>query len=266
MPGSERVDFEPAVEDFIRYRSQVNGHLRYEITRANLLMVLDGKLAWPRPMRVVDIGGGDGYDARWLAGEGNDVYLVEPSRRMYSRALGKEKRPLLRGILHGDANDAIGLYGEGSFQVAMSHAVIPYVEDPQQEIDSIARILEEGGVASVSVLGLYGKIKRLMREERYEELGELLETGFYSNRLSALEEKVWACVPEKMEEFLENAGLQTIDWFGINVEHDYNTRPIREYKNKKDELDKLYVDELMLSRNKERRREGQLLHFIAVKK
>lgn len=68
------------------------GRLRYAVAEANLTRHLDGPEGG-RPLRVLDLAGGDGGDALRLAARGHHVTVVD-----YAPATAEEVIPVLRDL------------------------------------------------------------------------------------------------------------------------------------------------------------------------
>jgi S-adenosylmethionine-dependent methyltransferase len=81
MTQPQTPAFDRLHRQFDAYYETVRGHVREKVTRINLLEHLEGD-----SLRVLDVGGGLGRDAVWLAQMGHDVTLVEPAGRMVAMA------------------------------------------------------------------------------------------------------------------------------------------------------------------------------------
>ncbi|MFI8521662.1 hypothetical protein ACIGEZ_28180 [Streptomyces sp. NPDC085481] len=69
------AQFDTAVAAWQDWQEAPWGRLRYAVAEANLARHLDGLGA--RPLRVLDLGGGDGGDALRLAVRGHHVTIVD---------------------------------------------------------------------------------------------------------------------------------------------------------------------------------------------
>jgi S-adenosylmethionine-dependent methyltransferase len=96
------VAFDDLAAAFADYGTTVRGYVRYQLVQRNLKpYVSQGKL------RVLDVGGGSGGDAAWLAGRGHHVTFIEPSLEQRRFA---ERR--FNFMLSDDERERITMVGE----------------------------------------------------------------------------------------------------------------------------------------------------------
>jgi S-adenosylmethionine-dependent methyltransferase len=106
------------------------------------------------PLEVVDLGGGTGGMAVWVAGLGHRVTVVDPSpdalASLERRAADSGVSELVRGI-QGDAATLVGLVGPATADVVICHGVLEVIEEPAQALRAAADTLQSGGYLSVLV-------------------------------------------------------------------------------------------------------------------
>jgi S-adenosylmethionine-dependent methyltransferase len=107
------------------------------------------------PATVVDAGGGTGQLAVALAGRGHRVTVVDISAAMLAtcaqRAADEGGGVAERvATVQGDAADLPDLLGPGSQDAAVCHDLLTRVEDRSALLASLAGVLAEGGVLSLS--------------------------------------------------------------------------------------------------------------------
>lgn len=242
---------------FQEHYETMRGYVRREVTRENLQLELGEFLKFPR--RVLDVGGGDGSDARWLAGQNHNVVLVEPDRSALDEA-SKHLYPPLDNVLQGTSETALSHYGPGSFDLVLSHGVILYLDTPAAEIKRLSGLLQPGGYLSLLTAGKFGKINRFQAEGSTDALNTLLLTGKYTNNLGIF---ATAHLPREIDALLEREELETINWFGVRLTTDEDDRQFDEvpalHRNR------ILASEIHASRDPLKRPNGQMLHFIARK-
>jgi SAM-dependent methyltransferase len=116
--------------------------------------------AFPRGARVLEIGGGTGLDARWLAARGREVLLTDPAPSMVRIASAKlrsqhgpEPRVLAAEELARLAADREA-GGEAPFDGAFSNfAALNCVEEPARFAPGLAALLREGAPALLVLFG-----------------------------------------------------------------------------------------------------------------
>jgi SAM-dependent methyltransferase len=112
----------------------------------------------PSPARVLDVGGGTGVYARWLASLGYEVHLVDPVPRHVEEARA-HAGPQLAGIAMGDARrledadataDAVLLLGP------LYHLIDR--EDRVRALTEAARVVRPGGVIVAAAISRYASL------------------------------------------------------------------------------------------------------------
>ena len=119
--------------------------------------VLERHLPTP-PARVLDVGGGTGVYARWLAGRGYEVHLVDQSLRNVEEAQAHPGPPLARAVV-GDARrledadasaDAVLLLGPLYHLVERGDRVRALAE--------AARVVRPGGVVVAAAIARHASL------------------------------------------------------------------------------------------------------------
>ena len=194
------------------------GRLFYRVEQANLLRHLG-----PASLNVLDVGGGNGIDAGFLAGLGHAVTLVDYAAPMLAeaRAAAGASGVLDRvSFAQATVDDLPALFAPASFDAVLFHNVLGYVENVVASLEAIAGTLKPGGLVSVVGANRYSDpyraaIRRLNLVEAYEQLEATAELtgvfGAHRRKLSANETIAW----------LQLAGLETIAQYGIRCICDY---------------------------------------------
>ena len=119
--------------------------------------VLERHLPAP-PARVLDVGGGTGVYARWLAGRGYEVHLVDQSPRNVEEARAHPGPPLA-GAEVGDArrlDDA-----DGSADAAILLGPLYHLVDRDDRVRALAeagRVVRPGGVVVAAAIGRHASL------------------------------------------------------------------------------------------------------------
>lgn len=242
---------------FSHHPTTVRGYVRYEVTRQNLQDVLADFLSTPR--RVIDLGGGEGNDAIWLANldPNHRVNLVEPDAG-YIKIAKANGDSVLKDLVQGDAQTALDKYGAESFDLLLSHGVLQYLDNSRKELAKMAQLIKPGGYLSLLTAGRFGKINRYKDDQ--DRFSRLLLDGVFTNNLGA---KARAYFPQELDAMLQAAGFVTIEWYGTRINTDDDKRDINEVS--AFELNRLFSAELKDSRDPLKRPQGQMLHFIGRK-
>jgi len=132
------------------------GKLRYHSAWRNIEKHIED-----RPMRILDIGGGDGMDAIHYANLGHSVTLTDCSSTMLSEAKkaadeqGVTER--LRFIQTGD-EPVPDLLHEKPFDLTLCHMMIEFVPDAQLLLRNACKLLSTNGLFSVLDTNRYSDV------------------------------------------------------------------------------------------------------------
>jgi SAM-dependent methyltransferase len=137
------------------------------------------------PARVLDIGGGTGIHAEWLASAGYDVELVDAVPHHVEEARG------IPGV-HAVEGDARSLDApDGSADVVLLLGPLyhlPDREDRVQALTEAARVARPGGLVAAAMISRYASAFDSMRygwldeEDWVAGVGETVETGRHDGR------------------------------------------------------------------------------------
>jgi diguanylate cyclase (GGDEF)-like protein len=163
LPASERdaeapLPIDPAVRDYYatmveRERLEITGHGRLERLRTQEL------LSWmlpPAPARILDVGGGTGVHARWLAEAGNEVHLIDvvPEHVVEALSDGSPFTAALGDARHldepDDSADAVLLLGPLYHLLTRTERV--------QALREARRVLRPGGTLAASVVSRHAAL------------------------------------------------------------------------------------------------------------
>lgn len=251
--------FDRVGNDFIAYYDTVRGHVREQVTRHNLMPHLPRKSA-----KILDMGGGDGRDAVWLAKMGHKIVLVDPSEEMTRKAQHQANENGVPGLVEvrqaEDPEQALQGFDE-EFDVVLSHGVLMYVNEPAQHLVLLGQVVREDGIISILTKGKEGSLLRLMERGDTAKAIELEKTNQLVNNLG---EEVLAVSDDLMAQMLGETALRIAEWYGVRIVTDKDRRQHKEVP--REELDSILKIEQRLSSEKSVRGMGQMLHFIARKK
>lgn len=246
------------------------GNLRNVVRQEMVSRQLDRHLPDP-PLRVLDVGAGQGTQALRLAATGHVVTAVEPDERMraafatYAAGLAESGSVTL---LDGEVDTLDAMLDDDEFDVVLCHGVLMYLADSGAAIERLARRVAAGGILSVvarngeamawrpairgdwpAALSMLDEIETAAREGR--DARYLNEIGVLA-RADTLESLVGHC---------GRAGLVLEAWYGIRVASD--GVPVDAPTPHPDELARVLDVEERLGRTDPYRRLGTLLHLVA---
>ena len=128
------------------------GRLRYDVVRETTARAIG---ALPGPLRVIDVGGGDGADSLPLAEAGHDVTVLDVAPELLAQAQGAAGTRGATGhvqVVCADLDDLIqdpGAVRLGTFDVVLCHNVLQYRADIPATVRFLTGLARSGGVVSV---------------------------------------------------------------------------------------------------------------------
>ncbi|EAU53386.1 malonyl-ACP O-methyltransferase BioC [Mariprofundus ferrooxydans] len=132
------------------------------------------------PQRILDIGCGTGYFTRLLRGRYKRAALVafdlSESMLQYTRSAHARRMPW-HGRHHHAAGDAAQLpFKSGSFDLVCSNLAMQWVNDPQQMLAEMRRVLAPGGLMLFSTFGrrTLSELRQTLASIETERAGHVL--------------------------------------------------------------------------------------------
>src|SRR5512132_2898482 len=113
----------------------------------------------PGPQRILDVGGGTGIHAAWLADDGHHVHLIDPIRRHVEQA---RRHPASRGSITAELGDARDLRAaRASFDAVLLLGPLYHLTEGDDRIRALreaARVLGPGGVTFVAAISRFASL------------------------------------------------------------------------------------------------------------
>ena len=247
--------FDSAAQNFDDHYRQMRGYIRQNVTQANLNQTLH--LIKSDRLRVLDLEGGAGYDADWLASIGHAVVLIDSSPHQLERAYGQAHLDKA-SLIQGDIDTALNLYGDTGFDLVLSHGALLYQSKPEEYITKLCNLVRPLGALSLLTAAKLGKLQRFKQKGDQAAIDKLLLSSRYTNNLGL---DATAHLPNELTDLLVRQGFSRQAWFGVRIKSDEDRRPVDEvpvfHKNR------ILAEEIRLSKDRQHRPQAQLLHFIA---
>jgi SAM-dependent methyltransferase len=171
------------------------------------------------PVRLIDLGCGQGTQALRLARRGYDVTGVDASADLlarFGRDLAAEPAEV-RGRVRAERG-LIEDYAErpdvSPFPAVLCHGVLMYLADPDPVLRAIARLVSPGGVVSLLVRNGDALAMRAGLLGDWAACAEAFGTDRYANRigLSARADRLG-----ELTSRLAAHGLEVTAWYGVRV-------------------------------------------------
>jgi SAM-dependent methyltransferase len=200
-----------------RLRNPDDGFMEYAITRKMLSKYLKPK------SRILDIGGGPGRYAMWLAHHHHHVVLADLSPELLAVARVKlseaGETANVEEIVQADACD-LSRWPDNSFDAVLSMGPLYHLIDANDRIKALSellRVLRSDGVAFVALMPRYAFLRRTLAmpdERRHllqpEFVANILEKGEFINDIPGRFTNGYGVRPAEVSPFFEKHGFKTL--------------------------------------------------------
>jgi len=181
----------------------------------------------PPGARVLDIGGGPGRYAIWLAARGHRVTLADLSPDLLDiardRIAAAGVGALVEDIVEADARD-LARWPDDSFDAALSLGPFYHLPDPadrERAAAELARVLKPGGLAFVALMPRYALLRRTLslsderrRLAQPSFVRQLLDDGVFVNDVPGRFTSAYGVRVEEVAPFFERHGFATVALLG----------------------------------------------------
>jgi S-adenosylmethionine-dependent methyltransferase len=178
----------PFDEHLARWRTWTTepwGRLRFAVVRHTLAREVAAVAAavGSRPLRVLDVGGGDGRDSEPLAAAGHQVTVMDTAPGMLAEA---RRRAAEAGLtqrtrtVHAGLDDLPGAV-EGGYDLVLCHFLLHYRPTPAEDVALLAELLGPEGRLSVIAPNPDGLVlQKLVRRGPVAALEELASDAWHT--------------------------------------------------------------------------------------
>ena len=197
-----------------RLKNPGDGFVEYAVTRKML-----GKYLQPNS-HILDIGGGPGRYAIWLAKHGHRVVLADLSPELLTIARTKIDEAgvsaNIEEIVEADACD-LSHWNDDSFDAVLSMGPFYHLidaNDRNKALTELRRVLRPKGIAFVALMPRYGFLRRTLAmpdERRHlaqpEFVSRILEQGVFINDIPGRFTNGYGVRPEEVPAFFARYGF-----------------------------------------------------------
>ncbi len=194
------------------------GKLRDVVRQEIVARQLDRELP-PAPVRIIDLGCGQGTQALRLARRGYEVTGVDASPGLLARfeqdlaAEPAEVRDRVR-VEHGLLEDYAERGPVSPYPAVLCHGVLMYLADPDPVLSAIARMTAPGGLVSLLVRNGDALAMRPGLLGHWAACAEAFDSDRYPNRIGV------TARADRLADLtarLAGRGLQVSAWYGVRV-------------------------------------------------
>ena len=242
----------------VRFANNIYGTPKGEIRLAILWRDLQQYIPWllsDEKKKILDVGAGLGHLAIKLAEQGHTVTCVEPSSEMIQQARQNVSTALpyhqIR-FIESSLQDLPQHLTE-KFDLVVCHAVLEWLENPQQAIALLQDWLKPGACLSLMVYNLNGIVMRNLVRGNFRKV----KSGDFAGDSRGLT-PAHPLTPETVEAWLANTPLKVIQQSGIRVVYDYLPRAVASERS----LEDIIEMEMQFSVQPPYNRLGRYSHWI----
>lgn len=214
------------------------------------------------PLRVLDVGCGQGTQALRLARMGHRVVGVDVDAGLLeaARTTLTEEPPEIRSRVRLERVSLQDLSDRFAdpFDAVCCHGVVMYLPSLAEAVDALAALLRPGGVLSLLTRNRAGIAMRAGMTGDWTAALEGFDARTYTNRLGLSD--VRADDPDEVFTTLDQVGVQTVAWYGVRLFTDHwgDVNPA-------DDLEDLIAAEEAAGRRDPYRRLAALTHTIGIR-
>jgi S-adenosylmethionine-dependent methyltransferase len=167
------------------------------------------------PIRVLDVGGGDGMDALPLARAGHEVTIVDPSQAWLTEARRRadEEDVGIHTILAG-----LDDLPDGEWDLVLCHFVLRYRPAEARDLATLASRVSAGGRLSVMDVNPAGRVLRTLLSDGPSAAASELHAARIAVEL--FETDVRKVDVDRVEADAISAGLTTVGHYGNRIAND----------------------------------------------
>jgi ubiquinone/menaquinone biosynthesis C-methylase UbiE len=197
-----------------------SGALEFEINTRIIRRYLDG------PSRILDIGGGPGRYALWLASLGHEVTLADLSSRLLEiareRIADSPFREGIEEVVEADARD-LSQWGDSNFDAVLCLGPfyhLPNADDRETAAAELSRVIRAGGYLFAAFMPWQALLRRtaVVPQERHRLTDEgwvtrLLKEGVFENDVPGRFDMGFGASPQRISPLFEGIGFETLGLF-----------------------------------------------------
>ncbi len=151
-------EYDSVVDEWKKWQSYPWGKLLYNISRFNIQHHLED-----HPIRILDVGGGNGLNSIYFAKQGHSVTLLDYSAVMLSEAKQASEKEGVSGqiiICQADAGAIQELFQGQLFDLILCHQMIEFVPEPRSVLKDICELIAPQGLLSILDANRYSEVYR----------------------------------------------------------------------------------------------------------
>jgi S-adenosylmethionine-dependent methyltransferase len=195
------------------------GTLRQVVRQELITRQLAAHLSGPAPLRILDVGCGQGTQVLSLAHQGHHVTGFDASPTLLADladALAAAPADVRERVttVRGDAEQLSDLFPPASFDVVLCHGVLMYFPDPAPLLACLSQVVRPGGLVSLLVRNGDALAMRPGLQSEWATTLKAFDDLSYGNRIGVAAR---ADRRSDLTASLAATGLTVRTWYGVRV-------------------------------------------------
>jgi len=151
-------EYDAVVDEWKEWQSYPWGKLLYTISRCNIERHLGS-----HPIRILDVGGGNGFNSIYFAKLGHSITLLDYSTAMLSEA---KLNAITEGVseqitfCQADAGVIQDLFQGQQFDLVLCHLMLDFMPEPIHVLENICDLIAPQGLLSLLDANRYSEVYR----------------------------------------------------------------------------------------------------------
>lgn len=240
--AERKASFEAGLESWKADQTKPWNRFGYELVEHNLKQHIPDE---SRPLRVLDAGGGNGFDSLALARMNHHVDLVDISTEMLRDA---RANAALSGVTDRIATHAMDVFtidrqfAPASFDLVLCHNLIQFIDDARHLLEILASMVKPGGMLSLVSTNQYSlPYQAAFIDGDLEQAYRLLDQSDQYN--AVFDMKVHAYRAEEIIAWMREFGFELEQHYGIRCLYNYwGTNELKDSSKVYQQLKKLELE------------------------
>jgi len=218
---SKRKDsFEAGLSKWKAEQSMPWNRFGYELVEHNLKKHIPVNSP---PLRILDAGGGNGFDSLALARMNHQIDIVDISQQMLNDARANAALAGVTDRLDTHAMDIFSIdkvFSANEFDIVLCHNVIQFVDEVKPLLEMLLQMIKPGGFISLITTNQYSlPYQAAFLEQDLDKAFSLLDAADQYN--SIFEVNVHEYRPDEVIDWLTGMGLSLEKHYGIRCLYNY---------------------------------------------
>jgi S-adenosylmethionine-dependent methyltransferase len=226
---SLRQTFDEHLAQWRAWQQAPWGRIRYRVVQETLRGAC--LALGPAPLRVLDVGGGDGADVLPLAAAGHDVTIVDYSAPLLAAGSARAADLGVQDRVRSECADLEELprLGLGTFDLVLCHNVLQYSDDTRRVVELLSAATRPGGRLSLMAPNPASDVlTAAVRREDLAEATAMLTAA--TTTTHTFDHDVRRVSAEDVEAVLATLGFAYVERFGVRCVTDYITSDERKHE------------------------------------